>query len=86
MTSHFAVLAIDAHEPAALARFWCATLGWTVLEVDDSIVSIGSAEGAGPTIDLTSTCGPTPPPRGPTSWRGCSTSGRGRSTSASSPA
>ncbi len=52
MTSHFAVLAIDAVQPAALAAFWCDVLGWEVLKRDEDIVSIGPANGPGPTIDL----------------------------------
>lgn len=52
MTSHFAVLAIDAVQPAVLAPFWCDVLGWEVIERDEDIVSIGPTNGPGPTIDL----------------------------------
>jgi predicted enzyme related to lactoylglutathione lyase len=52
MTSRFAILAIDALEPARIASFWCEVLGWQVREVDDAGVSIGPADGAWPTIDV----------------------------------
>jgi catechol 2,3-dioxygenase-like lactoylglutathione lyase family enzyme len=42
MTSKFTELAIDCADPAALARFWCAVLGYEVRDEDDGIVSIGS--------------------------------------------
>jgi hypothetical protein len=52
MTSRLAVLAIDALDEARIAEFWCQVLGWLVREVDDTIVSIGPADGAWPTIDV----------------------------------
>ncbi|WP_299038405.1 VOC family protein [uncultured Pseudokineococcus sp.] len=52
MTSRFAVLAIDAVEPRPVAEFWCAVLGWEVVDADETIVSIGAADGSGPTIDV----------------------------------
>ncbi|HEY3506807.1 MAG TPA: VOC family protein [Actinocatenispora sp.] len=44
MTSKFTELAIDCADPAGLARFWCAVLGYEVREVDeeDGFVAIGS--------------------------------------------
>ncbi|WP_280341201.1 VOC family protein [Nocardia neocaledoniensis] len=43
MTSKFTELAIDCADPGALARFWCAVLGYEVQEVDgEEYVSIGS--------------------------------------------
>ena len=39
MTSTFAVLAIDAHDPRAVADFWCSVLGWHVLEEADGTKS-----------------------------------------------
>ncbi len=51
MPSRLAVLAIDAVQPRAVADFWCAVLGWQVVEGDDG-VSIASSEGAWPTIDV----------------------------------
>jgi predicted enzyme related to lactoylglutathione lyase len=47
MTSRISVLAIDASDPKALARFWCAVLDWQVVEDDGDGVSIAPAEPAG---------------------------------------
>ena len=52
MTSRIATIAIDALEPRPVADFWCAVLGWQVLEEDESGVSIGAADGSWPTIDV----------------------------------
>ncbi len=52
MTSRIAVLALDARRPRELAVFWCAVLGWEVLEQDGPVVSIGPPGGPGPTMDL----------------------------------
>jgi predicted enzyme related to lactoylglutathione lyase len=50
VTSRIAVLAVDAREPRALAEFWCAVLGWSVVDSDGDVVSIG--DGAGGQIDV----------------------------------
>ena len=43
MTSRVASLAIDAVDPVALARFWCAALSYEVLETDEEgLISIGA--------------------------------------------
>jgi hypothetical protein len=52
MVSRIAVIAIDAVEPQVVADFWCAVLGWTVLEEDADGLSIGPPDGAWPTIDV----------------------------------
>jgi predicted enzyme related to lactoylglutathione lyase len=52
VTSSLSIIAIDAVDPKVVADFWCAVLGWVVLEEDDGIVSIGAAEAGGPTIDM----------------------------------
>ena len=52
MTSSLAVIAIDAVNPAVVAEFWCAVLGWKVLEEDEGIISIGSPQGTAPAIDV----------------------------------
>ncbi|BFP51073.1 VOC family protein [Streptomyces sp. CMC78] len=46
MASKFTELAIDCADPAALARFWCAVLGYEVQDADedDGVVMIGSPE------------------------------------------
>jgi catechol-2,3-dioxygenase len=52
VTSSLAVIAIDAVNPRVIAEFWCAVLGWSVLEEDDEVVSIGSPEDSWPIIDV----------------------------------
>ncbi len=52
MTSSLAVIAIDALNPRVVAEFWCAVLGWIVLEEDEGGVSIGSPDASWPTLDL----------------------------------
>ena len=52
MTSRIAVIAIDAQQPRVVADFWCAVLGWVVLEEDEAGISIGSPDARWPTIDL----------------------------------
>lgn len=42
MTSKFTELAIDCADPVALARFWCAVLGYEVRDERDGFVTIGS--------------------------------------------
>jgi Glyoxalase-like domain len=42
MTSKLTELAIDCADPGALARFWCAVLGYEVQDEDDGVVCIGS--------------------------------------------
>jgi len=41
---------IDAGDPAGLAAFWAAVLGWDLLEADDEGVEIGAAARTTPTI------------------------------------
>lgn len=53
MPSQIAALALDALDPRVVADFWCAVLGWEVLEVDGADVSIGPGGGApGVRIDV----------------------------------
>jgi hypothetical protein len=52
MTSRTAVIAIDAVRPQVVADFWCAALGWEVVEADADGVSIAPADGTWPTIDV----------------------------------
>lgn len=52
MTSRLAVIAIDAIQPRVVADFWCAVLGWHVLEEDSDIISIGPRDSIGPSIDV----------------------------------
>jgi predicted enzyme related to lactoylglutathione lyase len=52
MTSRFAALAVDALQPRVVADFWCAVLGWQVVEDDEEGISIAPFDGAWPTIDV----------------------------------
>ena len=52
MPSRIAVITIDAVEPGPVADFWCAVLGWRVVERSESGVSIGPGDGGWPTIDV----------------------------------
>ena len=44
MPSRFTELVVDCHDPEMLAAFWCAVLGYEVLDEDDGIVEIGPGE------------------------------------------
>lgn len=44
MTSRFSELAVDAHDPARLADFWCAVLDYVVLDTYEGLVEIGPAD------------------------------------------
>lgn len=48
MTSRFSAIVIDCREPRPLAEFWCAVLGWHILEEEDDLVEIGDRE---PTVE-----------------------------------
>lgn len=52
MTSRIAAIAIDAQQPRVVADFWCAVLGWDVIEVGEDGVSIAPPDRAWPTIDV----------------------------------
>lgn len=52
MSSRVAAIAIDAVRPRVVAEFWCAVLGWGVIEEDFDGFSIGPPEGRWPTIDV----------------------------------
>lgn len=52
MVSRLAAIAIDAVRPTEVAEFWCAVLGWAVVESDDEVVSIGPPDRSAPTIDV----------------------------------
>jgi catechol 2,3-dioxygenase-like lactoylglutathione lyase family enzyme len=42
MTSKLTEVAVDCADPAALAGFWCAVLGYEVQDEGDGLVTIGS--------------------------------------------
>jgi len=48
MTSRFTELAIDCHRPHELAAFWCAVLGYEVIDTQDDLVEIA---GWRPTVE-----------------------------------
>jgi hypothetical protein len=52
MPSRIAVIAIDAVRPEVVADFWCQILGWSVVSVDEDIVSIGPEDATWPAIDI----------------------------------
>lgn len=52
MSSRLAVIAIDAVRPRVVAEFWCAVLGWQVVEEDGDVISIAPPDGSWPTIDV----------------------------------
>jgi Glyoxalase-like domain len=45
MTSRLTEINIDCADPGRLARFWCAALGYGVLDATDDLVEIGPARG-----------------------------------------
>jgi catechol-2,3-dioxygenase len=52
MPSRLSVVSVNALQPRLVADFWCAVLGWSVTEEDDTGVSIGAPGGSGPTMDV----------------------------------
>lgn len=52
MSSRIAAIAIDAIRPRVVADFWCAALGWRVIDEDADGVSIAPQDGSGPSIDV----------------------------------
>lgn len=52
MPSRIAAISLDAEQPQRLADFWSAVLGWQVVDEDETGISIGAADGSGPTLDL----------------------------------
>ncbi|GAA2123306.1 VOC family protein [Kocuria atrinae] len=52
MTSFVSSVAIDSHDPAALARFWCEVLDYRVDHVQDKFVSTLPSSGDGFRLDF----------------------------------
>ncbi|WP_129336798.1 VOC family protein [Cellulomonas endophytica] len=55
MACRLSELVLDCRDPRALADFWCAVLGYVVLDEDDGALEIGPTAGFGgpaPTIIL----------------------------------
>jgi predicted enzyme related to lactoylglutathione lyase len=51
MTSRLAAIAIDAVDSRRVAEFWCAVLGWRIVEEDPEFISI-AGDGPGLKIDI----------------------------------
>jgi hypothetical protein len=47
MASRISELVIDCRDPQRLAEFWCAVLGFTVLDVEHGAIEIGPPDGFG---------------------------------------
>ncbi|MEV0397326.1 VOC family protein [Polymorphospora rubra] len=52
MPSRLAVIAIDAVRPRMIADFWCAVLGWQVVDEDAEVITIAAADRSWPMIDV----------------------------------
>lgn len=52
MTSRLAVVVIDAIRPRLVADFWCAVLGWQVVDEDVDGFSIAPPDQSWPAIDV----------------------------------
>ncbi|WP_354170985.1 VOC family protein [Arthrobacter sp. UYEF36] len=52
MSSQLAAIAIDATRPKVVADFWCAVLGWRVVEEDGDVISIAPQDETRPSIDV----------------------------------
>jgi hypothetical protein len=52
MPSRLAVIVIDAVDPEVVAGFWCAVLGWSILEREHGGITIGDEERSWPVIDV----------------------------------
>ena len=44
MVSRFTEIAIDCHRPRQLAEFWCAVLGYRIIEEQDGVIEIADWE------------------------------------------
>lgn len=52
MASQIAQIVIDAVQPRVVAEFWCAVLGWKVLDNEDGVLCLGPEDGSWPGIDV----------------------------------
>lgn len=46
------MITIDAVTPRPVADFWCAALGWQIVEESDDGVRIAASDGSWPTVDV----------------------------------
>jgi predicted enzyme related to lactoylglutathione lyase len=52
MAARISCMCIDAVEPRPVADFWSAVLGWEVVEEEEDGISLASADGDLPTLDI----------------------------------
>lgn len=55
MASQISSIVINARDPALVADFWCAVLGWTRIDEEaeeDGVIAIAPADRAWPMIDV----------------------------------
>ncbi|MCU4185954.1 hypothetical protein K6U06_16405 [Acidiferrimicrobium sp. IK] len=52
MASRIDSISLDAIDPSRLASFWCAVLGWEVLEEEEGGVRVGNPDRSLPALDL----------------------------------
>lgn len=52
MTSRIAALCVDAIQPGVVADFWCAVLGWRVVDEDAQGIEIAPLGESRPVIDV----------------------------------
>jgi hypothetical protein len=52
MPSRLSNISLDSAVPQDVADFWCAVLGWQIVEQSDEGVSIAATDGAWPVIDF----------------------------------
>jgi hypothetical protein len=61
MASRFSELVVDCFDPQLLAAFWCAVLGFVVLDTEGGAIEVGPPEGFGglqPTLIFSPTTDP----------------------------
>ena len=44
MVSRFSEICVDCHDPKMLADFWCAALGYAILEESSDLIEIGPSD------------------------------------------
>jgi predicted enzyme related to lactoylglutathione lyase len=52
MAARISCVCVDALDPRTVAEFWAAVLGWEVVEDGDEGISLASASGDLPTLDI----------------------------------
>jgi hypothetical protein len=61
MTSRLTEISLDCVDPARLADFWCAVLGYAVIHSEDGLIEIGPAGRSDPELLDAVRRGPVPP-------------------------